>query len=82
MWQRKARKMDDGVFGDNREILLTLPQAAAYCGYKSKRNFMENWVRKHKVPYDKRGNRNFFLKSVLDRWLLKVAEANARKFYR
>lgn len=61
--------------------LLTLQEAAAYVGYKNKRSFMRGWVVKHKVPYDLRGRQKFFVRSILDKYLVKVAEATARKVY-
>lgn len=63
------------------ESLLTMDEAATYVGYKNKRAFMRGWVIPHKVPYDLRGRQKFFMREILDRYLIKVAEATARKVY-
>lgn len=70
----KAREMSDG------ETVMTMQQAANYVGYKSTKRF-GGWVRRHKVPYELRGTQKIFLKSILDRWLVKIAQATARKVY-
>ena len=62
------------------ETIMTALQAANYVGYKSTRHFRD-WVRLHKVPYEIRGRRKIFLKSILDKWLVKIAEKTARKIY-
>ena len=64
-----------------KEGLFSLEQAAEYVGYVNKRSFMRGWVVKHKVPYEVRGRQKFFLREILDRYLIKVAEATARKVY-
>ena len=66
---------------DEGEIVMSLREAAKYVGYKDWRKFMSNWVRKNKVPYEIRGIRKVFLKSILDKWLVKIAETTARKVY-
>lgn len=63
------------------EVVMTLQEASNYCGYKDQRKFMSSWVRKYKVPYEMRGKRRIFLKSVLNRFLVKVAESTARKVH-
>lgn len=63
------------------ETILTMQQAANYVGYKSTRRF-SGWVVRYKVPYERRGTQKLFLKSILDRWLVKIAETTARKMYR
>lgn len=63
------------------ESLLTLDEAATYVGYKNTRSFVRGWVVKHKVPYEMRGRQKFFMREILDRYLIKVAEATARKVY-
>lgn len=61
--------------------VLTLREAANYCGYKDKRKFFEKWVRPNKVPYELRGNKKFFLPEILDKYLTKIAERTAKKIY-
>jgi hypothetical protein len=63
------------------EDIMTMQQAAEYVGYKNKRRFMENWVRKNKVPYELRGSQKIFLRSNLDRYLHKIAEDTAKKIF-
>ena len=61
--------------------VLSLQEAATYCGYRDKRKFLRNWVHTNKVPYETRGLKKFFLKEILDKHLLKIAERTARKIY-
>ncbi len=61
--------------------VMTMQVAAEYVEYKNKRSFFRGWVLKHKVPFELRGNQKIFLKSILDKWLVKVAERTARKVY-
>ncbi len=63
------------------EIVMSLREAARYVGYRDWRKFMSNWVRKNKVPYEIRGIRKIFLKSILDKHLVRIAETTARKVY-
>lgn len=62
------------------ETIMTALQAANYVGYKSTRRFRD-WVRANKVPYEIRGRRKIFLKSILDKWLVKIAEKTAKRIY-
>ena len=73
----ETKETSETIYG---EKILTAPQAANYVGYKSTRRFRD-WVRLHKVPYETRGRRRFFLQSILDKWLVKIAEKSARKMY-
>lgn len=61
--------------------VLNLQEAANYCGYRDKRKFYRNWVVPNKVPFELRGNKKFFLKEILEKWLVKIAEATARSVY-
>lgn len=63
------------------EIIMTLQEASAYCGYKDTKKFMSSWVIKYKVPYENRGKRKFFIRSILNKWLVKIAENNAKKVH-
>lgn len=63
------------------EIIMNMQNAAEYVGYKNKRCFMEKWVRKYKVPYELRGSQKIFLRSILDKYLHKIAEDTAKKLF-
>lgn len=62
------------------EVVMPMSAAAHYVGYKSTRRFRD-WVSKHKVPYELRGNQKIFLRSNLDRCLRRIAESTARRVY-